>query len=389
MQNFQLHLAHQLHMNFPQSRLPHHMQLGVLLLQRAQGAQRGVGVGALGQQHLVVQNRLQQRRTAVRRRPKALSRAGVGGAGHRHHRAGFGLAHKPVFGAAVQPQLVGLFTVTQGVFHAQHAAGDFQVGQPRTLLILTDFEHTCAKFFPCPGLPGPALQSLQQRVHPVQTQRRAEIHREHLPPRNGGDDGAGFRRTVGQRFLHQRLAAQRQRLRVGTLRGKIHAAIPETPLQFPQPHRPVRPRQVAFVHKNKCRYAIFLQKPPQRFGVALHPVGAGDHQHRVVQHLQGALRLGGKVHVPRRVQQRQHRAGQLQHRLLGKNRDAARFFQRVGVQKGVPVVHPAQPPQRPRPVQHRLAQRGLAAVHVGQHAHHQPFHPRPPCEVSANIVPHK
>ena len=376
-------------MDLPQRRLPHHMQLGVLLLQRAQSAQRGVGVGAIGQQHLVVQNRFQQRRTAVRRRPKALSRPGVRGAGHRHHRAGFGLAHKAVLCAAVQPQLVGLFAVTQEVFDAQHAAGDFQVGQPRTLFILTDFIHTCAKFFPGSRLPGPALQPLQQSVHPVQTQRRAKIHREHLPPRNGSDDGVGVGRTIGQRFLHQRLAAQGQRLRVGALRGKIHTTVPETPLQFPQPHRPVRPRQVALVHKNKCGYAVFLQKPPQGLGVALHPIGAGDHQHRVVQHLQSALRLSGKVHVPRCVQQRQHRAGQLQHRLLSKNRDAARFFQRVRVQKGVLMVHPAQPPQRPRPVQHRLAQRGLAAVHVGQNAHHQPFHPRPPCEVAATIVPHK
>src|SRR5699024_12336923 len=43
------------------------------------------------------------------------------------------------------------------------------------------------------------------------------------------------------------------------------------------------------------------------------------------------------------------------------------------VQKGVPVIHPAQPADGPGPVQHRLGQGGLARVHVGHHPHHQTF----------------
>ena len=110
--------------------------------------------------------------------------------------------------------------------------------------------------------------------------------------------------------------------------------------------------------------------------MALDAVGAADDQNGIVHHLQGPLRLGGKVHVPRGVQQGQLGLRQPQQRLLGKDGDAPGPLQRVGVQKSVPMVHPAQLAQHPRPIEHRLAQGGFARVHMGQYANDQPFHPR-------------
>ena len=46
------------------------------------------------------------------------------------------------------------------------------------------------------------------------------------------------------------------------------------------------PGQVHLVDKQEHRHVVALQQPPQGFRVALHPVGAADHQNGVVHHLQ-------------------------------------------------------------------------------------------------------
>ena len=82
--------------------------------------------------------------------------------------------------------------------------------------------------------------------------------------------------------------------------------------------------------------------------------------------------------MARGVQQGELGLRQGEHRLLGKNGDAPGPLQGVRVQKGVPVVHPPHLPQRPRLVEHGLAEGGLPRVHMGQYPNDQPFHPRRP-----------
>ena len=82
--------------------------------------------------------------------------------------------------------------------------------------------------------------------------------------------------------------------------------------------------------------------------MSLHPVGAADDQHRAVQHRQSALRLRGKVHVARGVHQRNAPMGRFQQGLLGKNGDAPGTLQRIGIEKGVLMIHPSQHPPCPR-----------------------------------------
>ncbi len=90
-----------------------------------------------------------------------------------------------------------------------------------------------------------------------------------------------------------------------------------------------------------------LQQPPKGTGVALDAVGAADDQHGAVQHPQDPLHFGGEVHMPRGVQQGNGGVLPGQLRLLGKDGDAPLPLLSVGVQKGVPMVHPAQPAHRP------------------------------------------
>ena len=108
--------------------------------------------------------------------------------------------------------------------------------------------------------------------------------------------------------------------------------------------------------------------------MGLHAVRAADDQHRRVQHLQRALRLGREIGVAGRVEQEKPRPRQLEHRLLGEDRDAALPLELVRVQKAVPVVDAPELFDAPGAVEHRLGERGLPGVHVREDAqHHIPF----------------
>ena len=94
-----------------------------------------------------------------------------------------------------------------------------------------------------------------------------------------------------------------------------------------------------------------LQQAPEGQGVGLDAVRAADHQHGAVQDLQGPLHLRGEVHMARGVQE-------------------GHLHVPRRVQKGVPVVHPPQPPDTAGGVQQGLREGGLPRVHMGQHAQH-------------------
>ena len=49
------------------------------------------------------------------------------------------------------------------------------------------------------------------------------------------------------------------------------------------------------------------------------------------------------------------------------------FSQRVGVEEGIFVIHPAQLADAARAVEHCLGEGGLAGVYMGKDAHHQLF----------------
>lgn len=70
--------------------------------------------------------------------------------------------------------------------------------------------------------------------------------------------------------------------------------------------------------------------------------------------------------MARCVQQGQVQTVQRQAGLFGENGDAPLPLLGVGVQKGVPVVHPSQAAQLSALIEQRLRQGGLARIHMGK-----------------------
>ena len=73
------------------------------------------------------------------------------------------------------------------------------------------------------------------------------------------------------------------------------------------------------------------------------------------------------------IQQCDIRIARRQQGLLGKDGDAARFFKRVGIQKGILVIHAAQLADRAGAVEQGFRKGGLAGVHMGKDAQNDLF----------------
>ena len=125
--HLQLDLAHELEVNLPQSLVPHHPQLGVLLLQLTEIAQHGMRITGGRQQYLISQHRLQLRFQGGGLNPKGIARPGPGQSGEGAHRPGGGLVYRPVFGSRVDADLVDLLLPALPLQHGtrpQRAASD-------------------------------------------------------------------------------------------------------------------------------------------------------------------------------------------------------------------------------------------------------------------------
>ena len=372
-ENLLLHPPHHLHVDLPV--FPEQTQLGFLFLQLPQLGQNLCRVGASGQVHPVGHDRLQHVGLSRRFRPQRLPRVGFGKPRHRSQLPGGDFLRGGKFVGGVPPQLYDLFLprfvllvdITQHGANLQAAAGDLHPGQAVSLRIAGDFIDFCGEFAGIGRFRGVFVQNIQQRSHAVQFQPGTEAAWEQLPsgdqrPEIPRRDAAGF-----QIVFQQRLVAHGGVFR-DLLRGcgKVHTGgaelLPQLGQQFLLPHS----GQVHLVEKQKRRYLIAFQQPPEGQGVGLHAVGAADDQHGAVQHRHDALGLGGKVHMAGGIHQSDGAVLRFQQRLLGKNGDAPCAFQRVGIQKRVLMIDPPQGAPRPGFIEHRLAERGLPRVHMGQ-----------------------
>ena len=79
--------------------------------------------------------------------------------------------------------------------------------------------------------------------------------------------------------------------------------------------------------------------------MSLNSVGAAHHQHCVIHDPERPLHLRRKVHMSRRINERNLRLSQREYRLLGKNRDSPAPLQRKIIKKRIAVIHPSQLPQ--------------------------------------------
>ena len=333
-----LHPPHHLHVDL--SVFPEQTQLGFFFLQLPQLGQNLRRVGASGQIHPVGHDRLQHVGLSRRFRSQRLSRIGFGKPRHRGQLPGGNFLRGGEFVGGVPPQLhdflfprlVLLIYITQSGANFQTAACDLQPCQAVPLRVAGDFIDFCGEFAGIGRFRGVFVQNIQQHPHTVQFQPGTEAAGKQLPsgdqrPEIPRRNAAGF-----QIVFQQRLVAHggvfRDLLRG---RGEIHTGgaelLPQFGQQFLLPHS----GQVHLVEKQKRRYLIAFQQPPEGQGVGLHAVGAADDQHGAVQHRHDALGLGGKVHMAGGVHQRDGAVLRFQKRLFGKNGDASCPFQGVGI----------------------------------------------------------
>ena len=371
-------------MDLAQRLVPDEVELRVFLLQLAQLRQQGARVAPLRQRDTVGHHRLEHRLRRRALRADALPRIRRGKPLHGADAAGRDLVRRVELRAGVQPDgadllrdgLVPVFgKIRERCAHLQAAAGDLHAGEAAALRVAHDLVDLRAELRRILRLRREALERGKKGVHPVELQPGAEKARKQLPPPDEAAqlrvrDAAALQIALEHALVAERGVFPHVRLR----RGEVHARGVELPLQRFQPRRAVRAGQVHFRHEQKRRDAVAPQKLPERFRVRLHAVRAADDEHRRVQHLQRALHLGGEVHVPRRVQQRDHPVAERKARLLGKDRDAALPLQRVRVEMRVLIIDPPQRADRAGAVKQRLGQRGLPRVHVRQNAQYQLLH---------------
>ena len=250
-------------------------------------------------------------------------------------------------------------------------AGDAQPCQARALSVTADLVDPRGRLRFRPAGGGILRQQIEKLLHSLHTKRGAESAGKDLPR---GDErphqfGRNFARA--QIRLHGLLALGGGLLRPVVTR-KVRTALAQPAAQLLHESGAFRAGQIHFVDKQERGHAVMLQQPPERPGVPLHSVRGIHQQHRAVEHGEGPFGFGGKIHVARRVQQRDLTAVPRQAGLFGKDRDAALPFPAVGVQEGVAVVHAPGFPQRPGQIQHGFAERGFPRVHMGQQPHAQP-----------------
>ena len=374
LQDFQLHLAHELRVDFSLLRRPDHMELGILLLHLAQPLQQGIGIRPL-RQYLIVEDRGQQRFFRALQPAQAVPRPGGGRPRHRADLSRLGFLRHSVFLPAVQADLIYLLLSlphAQQRLHLQASSQDLHPGQPGALGVPGDLEHPGGEFLwivSRRNIPG---HGVQQGFNALHLQGAAEQAGEKLP--FAAEPGGLFLRNAAlrQEGLHGAFVAYGDLLR-RLRRLKIHAAVAEPVLDLPRQRAPVRPGLIHLVDEQDHRHPVGLQQAPEGQGMPLHPVRAADQQHRPVQHAQGSFHFAGKIHVSRGVHQGDLHPPPVQLRLLGKDGDSPLPLLNVRIQEGVPMIHPARLSQPARGIKQRFGQRGFSRVHMGQQPDHQAF----------------
>ena len=299
LQDLQLHLAHKLHVELPQTLVPHNVQLGIFLLQLAQPAQRLRKITVSWQEHLISQHRLQHRGLRHGLGPQSLSGKCVFKAGDGADTACVHLLRQLVFGTGIDAQLVGLFCPLPHIsaagkqgFHTERTAGDLQTGQPRALVVPGNLIDPGAEDIRVAWHAGQTVQVLQQLRNTIQSECRAETARKKPAAGNGIGHGLIRQGLLFQIEIQQALVTQGNRfVSLGVGLTQVDAFVTQPLLQLPHQSGPVRTGQVHFIDKQKCGDPVPPQQPPQCFRVALDAVAAADDQNGIIQDLQRPLHL--------------------------------------------------------------------------------------------------
>ena len=311
-------------------------------------------VRTVRQDEPVGQNRLQERRGRLRLHAEPKSHMAVAEACDGDNAARVRFLERAELDAGVKAQLIGLFAVGAALrfvgkrgLHAQRPARDLEPRQPCALRVARNFEDARAKGVGIVWRKGKIIERGEQRLNALQFERRAEKAGEDRALLDHVGNAAFINRAALEYLLERRFVTESERL-VALARGqrKVDAPRAQGLRELRHQRSLVRAGKVHLVDEEKGRYAVALEQPPERARVALHAVAAADDEYRVVEHRERALHLGGKVDVAGRIEQRDLRFAGGEHGLLCKDRDAALALERVGIEKGVAVVHAPEFSQR-------------------------------------------
>ena len=111
--------------------------------------------------------------------------------------------------------------------------------------------------------------------------------------------------------------------------------------------------------------------------MALDSVRAGDNEDGIIEHGERTFGFGGKVDVPRSVEQGNGKVGCGEDRRLGEDGDASLPFHGIRIKEGVTMVDTAEFAHLAGDIEQRFRQRGLARVHMRQNARDDSLHGLP------------
>ena len=155
---------------------------------------------------------------------------------------------------------------------------------------------------------------------------------------------------------------------------KVDAAIGKTLLELVQQCRLIGTGRIHLIDEDESGHLVTCQQSPQRLGMTLNAVGAGDHQNRIVEYTQGAFRFGGEIDVAWSVKQGQRKTVRFDDGRFGEDGDAALTLHCIRVEKRIAMIHTAKPAHLTGGIEQRLRQCGLTRIHMCQNAGDDSFH---------------
>ena len=186
----------------------------------------------------------------------------------------------------------------------QRPSGQFQERQTAALRVAGDLENLRAESFLRLYAGGECRQQIQKCLNTVKVQTGAENAGEKPALFNQAGEQCCIRGFSLQEAVHRLLAAKGNLFfKIVCPNAEVYAVLIKTCTQIVHQRRLIRPGKVHLGDKQKRRDPVPFQQPPERLGMRLYPVAAGDHKDRAVKHRKGTLHLRRKVHMSGCVQQ--------------------------------------------------------------------------------------
>ena len=217
--------------------------------------------------------------------------------------------------------------------------------------------------------PAQPVQTVQQFVDALPFQGAAPVHREQTPrpegPSGGFPAGAVVQRPFQIRF-QQGVVGHGHLLPhfVGQSAAELAKAV-VPPAQLFQNPVGVGAGQIGFIEEAENRDTPPLQQLPQPFRPGRNGQRRANDQNGRIQRRQTPLHFRREIAVARRIQEKIPVIPVGKNGLGRKHRNASGPLHGGKVHAGSAVIHPAQGPQRPTPIQQLFRQGGFAAVHLG------------------------